>query len=325
MLLGPSGCGKTTILKLIGGLEKVDKGKIFFGNEDITNVPPNMRKVNTVFQNYALFPHLNVYENIAYGLRVKNFGAIEIEKRVDKIAETFDISKFLYKSIYEISGGEQQRVAVARAIINNPEVLLFDEPLSALDFKLRKHVLSELSDLQDELQTTFVYVTHDQFEALAVADNVAIINEKGELEQFGSPKEIYDHPTSIFVAKFIGHTNIISGELKTIDGEKKFFVDGVGDYFVHEDVLCGDCIIEGCISIRPEKIIIKHIEEEVDGCNFVQGKIVSIIYLGYATEYGIITPLGDMKSFAMLANDEIDYDDIVNVTWKPGDEVFLKK
>lgn len=216
-LLGPSGCGKTTLLRLIAGLEKADAGKIHLGDEDITDVPIHERPINIVFQNYALFPHLDVFDNIAYSLRLKKLPKIVIEQKVFKILEAFHLENHIYKSPSQLSGGQQQRVALARAIVNEPDVLLLDEPLAALDFKLRERMLIELIELQDKLKTTFVYVTHDQFEALTVADQMAIMNTKGEIEQIGTPKEIYEFPHSSFVAKFVGTTNILSGTLRHVD------------------------------------------------------------------------------------------------------------
>src|SRR5476651_575254 len=219
-LLGPSGCGKTTLLRLIAGLEKADAGKIFLGDEDITNVPIHERPINIVFQNYALFPHLDVFDNIAYSLRLKKLPKIVIEQKVFKILEAFHLENHIYKSPSQLSGGQQQRVALARAIVNEPDVLLLDEPLAALDFKLRERMLIELIELQDKLKTTFVYVKHDQFEALTVADQLAIMNTKGEIEQIGTPKEIYEFPHSSFVAKFVGTTNILSGILRRVDSSE---------------------------------------------------------------------------------------------------------
>ncbi|GAM26823.1 hypothetical protein SAMD00019534_099980 [Acytostelium subglobosum LB1] len=193
-LLGPSGCGKTTLLRLIAGLEKANAGKIFLGNEDITEDAIHERPINIVFQNYALFPHLDVFDNVAYSLRLNKLPKIVIEQKVFKILEAFHLENHIYKSPSQLSGGQQQRVALARAIVNEPDVLLLDEPLAALDFKLRERMLIELIELQDKLKTTFVYVTHDQFEALTVADQMAIMNHEGEIEQIGTPKEIYEFP-----------------------------------------------------------------------------------------------------------------------------------
>src|SRR5579871_1178844 len=218
-LLGPSGSGKTTLLRLIAGFEQPDQGAIFLGDQDITRMPINERRVNTVFQNYALFPHMNVFENVAYGLKIKKVAPDIIEHKVLKILKAVRLEKHIYKSIHQLSGGQQQRVALARAIVNEPDVLLLDEPLAALDLKLREKMLIELIELQDALKTTFVYVTHDQFEALTVADYMAIMNYDGEIEQVGTPKEIYEFPISSFVAQFVGTTNIIKGIIQVNDTE----------------------------------------------------------------------------------------------------------
>ena len=186
-LLGPSGCGKTTLLRLIAGLEKADFGKIFIGEDDITDLPIHKRPINIVFQNYALFPHLDVFDNVAYSLKLEKLPKKIIEQKVVKILEAFHLQTHIYKRVTELSGGQQQRVALARAIVNEPDVLLLDEPLAALDFKLREKMLIELIELQDKLKTTFLYVTHDQFEALTVADQMAIMNHRGEIEQIGTP------------------------------------------------------------------------------------------------------------------------------------------
>ena len=331
-LLGPSGSGKTTVLRLIAGLEFVDKGKIYLGKEDITFLPANERKINTVFQNYALFPHLNVYENIAYGLKIKNENEIEIRKKIEKIAESFDMSKYITKEIRELSGGQQQRVAVARAIINNPDVLLLDEPLSALDIKLREKMLRELSELQDKLKTTFIYITHDQFEALAVADYMAIMNGNGEIEQIGTPKEIYDFPKSRFVAEFIGNTNIINGILKKINNEFYFTIYKVGEYKINLLKKNYEDNYECSLSIRPERFIIKKKNNENSNFNenlennSIHGKITGMVFYGHTTEYTILTPLGNLRVLDSKKDENnFDYDDLVNLYWNPKNAVFLEK
>ena len=195
-LLGPSGCGKTTLLRLISGLEHVDSGKIFLGNKEITNTPVHKRPINMVFQNYALFPHLTVFDNIGYSLSIKKVSENIIKEKVLKLAKAFQLDPHLLKKPSMLSGGQQQRVAIARAIIEEPKVVLLDEPLAALDFKLREKLLIELINLQDSLKMTFIYVTHDQEEALTVADKMAIMNQKGEIEQIGTPQDIYEFPNS---------------------------------------------------------------------------------------------------------------------------------
>ncbi len=214
-LLGPSGCGKTTLLRLIAGLEKADAGQILLGNEEITHHPIHERPINIVFQNYALFPHLNVFDNVAYSLKLKKLPKLLIQQKVLRILEAFHLEDHIYKLTTQLSGGQQQRVALARAIVNEPAVLLLDEPLAALDFKLREKMLIELIELQDKLKTTFIYVTHDQFEALTVADQMAIMNHKGEIEQTGTPKEIYEFPLSSFVAKFVGTLTFLAENCAT--------------------------------------------------------------------------------------------------------------
>jgi spermidine/putrescine transport system ATP-binding protein len=331
-LLGPSGCGKTTLLRLIAGLEKADAGKIFLGDEDITNDPIHERPINIVFQNYALFPHLNVFDNIAYSLRLNKLPKIVIEQKVFKILEAFHLENHIYKSPSQLSGGQQQRVALARAIVNEPDVLLLDEPLAALDFKLRERMLIELIELQDKLKTTFVYVTHDQFEALTVADQMAIMNHRGEIEQIGTPKEIYEFPHSSFVAKFVGTTNIISGTLKHFDSpEPEIEIPDLGRFKLlpsHQK----PWMKEGCdllMSIRPEKIFISK-KEVKNFSNTVKGIVQSIVYHGRSTQYNILLK-NHLRLQVFEQNEEhfpqevIDYDNEVNLYWQKENVVILEK
>lgn len=211
-LLGPSGCGKTTTLRIIGGFLTPDSGSVKFEGKEINNLPPYKRNVNTVFQRYALFPHLNVYENIAFGLKIKKFSDREIQKRVLEMLELVNLQGFEKRSIDRLSGGQQQRVAIARALVNEPKVLLLDEPLGALDLKLRKEMQTELKRIQQRLEITFIYVTHDQEEALTMSDTVVVMN-KGDIQQVGSPVDIYNEPKNAFVADFIGESNILSGRM----------------------------------------------------------------------------------------------------------------
>lgn len=211
-LLGPSGCGKTTTLRIIGGFLTPDSGSVKFEGREINNLPPYKRNVNTVFQRYALFPHLNVFENIAFGLKVKKFPPKEIEKRVREMLELVNLNGFEKRSIDRLSGGQQQRVAIARALVNEPKVLLLDEPLGALDLKLRKEMQIELKRIQQRLEITFIYVTHDQEEALTMSDTVVVMNG-GNILQVGSPVDIYNEPKNAFVADFIGESNILNGRL----------------------------------------------------------------------------------------------------------------
>ncbi len=210
--LGPSGCGKTTTLRIIGGFEKPDSGDVFFEGKRINDLPPYQRKVNTVFQKYALFPHMNVYENIAFGLKIKKMDKVTISKKVDEMLELVNLKGFHKRSVDSLSGGQQQRVAIARALVNQPEVLLLDEPLGALDLKLRKEMQIELKNIHKQTGITFVYVTHDQEEALTMSDTIVVMNA-GSIQQIGTPQMIYNEPKNAFVADFIGESNIIKGKM----------------------------------------------------------------------------------------------------------------
>ncbi len=329
-LLGPSGCGKTTLLRLIAGFEKPDSGVIYLGNTNITDLPVNKRPINIVFQNYALFPHLNVFNNVAYSLVVQKVPKEEIEQRVIKILKAFHLENHIFKLPAQLSGGQQQRVALARAIINEPEVLLLDEPLAALDFKLREKMLVELIDLQDKLETTFIYVTHDQFEALTVADQMAIMNHEGELEQIGTPKEIYEFPVSSFVAKFVGTTNILSGTLNHIETSPEVEVPHIGTFKVYIPQK-KSWMGEGCsvtLSIRPEKIFISKKPVE-NFTNTLQGVVSQIVYHGRSTQYNVIVN-NQFKIQVFEQNEEhfaqedIDYDDEVYLYWQKENALLLE-
>lgn len=253
-LLGPSGCGKTTILKLIAGFEYPDSGEVIYQNKPIGNLPPNKRKVNTVFQDYALFPHLNVYDNIAFGLKLKKLSKTEIDQKVTEALKLVKLSGYEKRNINEMSGGQKQRVAIARAIVNEPEILLLDESLSALDLKLRTEMQYELRELQSRLGITFIFVTHDQEEALALSDFLFVLKD-GKIQQFGTPTDIYDEPVNRFVAEFIGESNIVEGRM-------------VRDYVVNiygQDFECVDMGIPENkkveVVIRPEDISLIKAEE----------------------------------------------------------------
>src|SRR5918997_1328378 len=216
-LLGPSGCGKTTTLRMIGGFEEPSKGSIYLGGTEVTGLPPYKRDVNTVFQSYALFPHLNVYENVAYGLKRRKIGSDDIKRRVDEMLELVDLPAFGSRRITQMSGGQQQRVALARALVNRPQVLLLDEPLGALDLKLRKQMQLELKRIQKEVGITFIYVTHDQEEAMTMSDRIAVMNG-GRFEQLGDPESLYERPETRFVAGFLGVSNLLPGHVEAADG-----------------------------------------------------------------------------------------------------------
>jgi len=330
-LLGPSGCGKTTLLRLIAGLETADTGKIYLGEDDITRKPINERPINIVFQNYALFPHLNVFENIAYSLRLKKIPKEVINQKVFKILEAFHLDAHIYKLPNQLSGGQQQRVALARAIIDEPDVLLLDEPLAALDFKLREKMLLELIEWQDELETTFIYVTHDQFEALTVADQMAIMNHQGEIEQIGTPKEIYEFPHSSFVARFVGTTNIWHGKLRELDTEPEIEIPELGRFKIFL-AKKKDWMKEGndiFMSIRPEKIFITKTEAK-NFSNQIKGIVHSIVYYGRSTQYNVILE-NNSKIQVFEQNEEhfphedIDYDNEVYLYWQKENAVLLEK
>lgn len=330
-LLGPSGSGKTTLLRSIAGFEVVDGGSIFLGEDEITNLPVNMRRINTVFQQYALFPHMNVYDNVAYGLSIRGVAIDIIEHRVVKILKAVHLEKQMYKPIKQLSGGQQQRVALARAIINEPEVLLLDEPLAALDLKLREKMLVELIDLHHSLRTTFIYVTHDQLEALTVADQMAIMNENGEIEQVGTPEEIYEFPVSSFVAEFVGKTNIFDGVFRIKGNQHGFDVPGLGSFevavpkmafWMHADT-------KARMSLRPEKIEISK-EELVGFANTLKGTVEAIIYHGRSTQYNV--RLANKFLLHVFEQNEehfpkerIDYNDVVYLYWQKENVVLLEK
>ena len=267
-LLGPSGCGKTTTLKIIAGFEESDEGNILFNGEDISQLPPYKRQLNTVFQKYALFPHMNVFDNVAFGLKIRKESKSKIETKVKEMLKLVSLEGFEKRNINSLSGGQQQRVAIARALINEPKVLLLDEPLGALDLKLRKEMQLELKRIQQRLGITFIFVTHDQEEALTMSDTIVVMN-KGKIQQMGSPEDIYNEPSNTFVAKFIGESNIIEGIM--LEDYKVKFCDKVFD-----------CVDKGFnknetidIVIRPEDI--KIVNEE-DG--MLKGTVNSIIFKG---------------------------------------------
>ncbi|MGE0206429.1 MAG: ABC transporter ATP-binding protein [Candidatus Babeliales bacterium] len=330
-LLGPSGCGKTTILRMVAGFEHPNSGKIFLGDEDITDIPANERHINTVFQNYALFPHLNVFDNVAFGLRIKGVAKDIIESKVIKILRAVHLDAHIYKSISQLSGGQKQRVAIARAIINEPEVLLLDEPLTALDPKLREALLIELIDLQTTLKTTFVYVTHDHFEALTVADQLAIMNENGEIEQIGTPEQIYEFPVSTFVAKFVGTTNLFQGRLRSEQGE--MFIDaaglGVMKVLAPEKKDWVQDGKEAFLSLRPEKILISKKQEE-GFANKLAGIVEAIVYHGRSTQYNIRLSNGQLvhvfeQNELHFTKETIDYHDSVMLYWQKENAVLLER
>ena len=311
-LLGPSGCGKTTTLRMVAGLEEPTSGQIKLGQEDVTNLPPYKRWVNTVFQSYALFPHLTIYENVAFGLRRQK--AKDIDNQVKAMLELVELTTQAQKKPQQLSGGQQQRVAVARALINEPDVLLLDEPLGALDLKLRRQMQLELKRIQTEVGITFVHVTHDQEEAMTMADTIAVMNE-GKIEQMGSPIQIYEHPKTAFVANFLGQTNLFEGTVAGIEGDE--LAVKVKDVVFHVPLTSTE-IRSGRIvfGVRPEKV--KIVDQGKTGLpkNQINGSIKLTAFVGVSTQYEVITNWGqEISAFEQ----NIDPSDL----GRPGQEVTL--
>ncbi|HEX2267024.1 MAG TPA: ABC transporter ATP-binding protein, partial [Actinomycetota bacterium] len=291
-LLGPSGCGKTTTLRLIAGFERPDKGRISIGGRDVTAVPPHRRNVNTVFQNYALFPHLTVEENVAYGLKQKNVPKHELQERLTQALATVRLTELRTRKPRELSGGQQQRVALARALVNEPTVLLLDEPLAALDQKLRKAMQQELKKLQERVGISFLYVTHDQEEALTLSDRLAVMSD-GRILQEGTPDQIYERPTSRFVADFIGQSNFFSGTVKRTD-EGHVVVDASGLILRCSPTPWSRPGTSVLVSIRPEKIrpASPNAMTADDRVNVVTGRLARRTYLGDLVRYQVELPGG---------------------------------
>lgn len=265
--LGPSGCGKTTTLRMIAGFEMPTSGEILLNGEDISQLPANKRPINTVFQRYALFPHMNIYDNIAFGLKLKKLPKEEIRKKVKRVLDMVDLEGFENRKISTLSGGQQQRIAIARALVNEPEILMLDEPLGALDLKMRQEMQLELKHMHDELGITFIYVTHDQEEALTMSDKIVVLSE-GRIQQIGTPEDIYNEPQNAFVADFIGESNIFKG---IMTGHMKVRFCG-GEFMGMDDVAEGTLVD---VVVRPEDVIITKPEDGV-----VEGEVVSVIFKG---------------------------------------------
>ncbi len=309
VLLGPSGCGKTTTLRIIAGLIKPTEGRLYVGGKDITDLPPEKRNITMVFQNFALFPHLNVFENIAYGLKMRKLPKDEIETRVKDAARLMRIDQLLDRKIDQLSGGQQQRVGVARAIAPHPDIILFDEPLSNLDAKLREEVRFELKEVHKQIGTTSVYVTHDQAEAMVMADRIAVMRA-GKIVQLGKPKEIYFRPKNLFVAGFIGIMSHLPVEVLESDGENLKVRLETGAVISSRGLLsAGE---KGFMIIRPESLEV--VSKESDDENIVKGLLVNSIFLGNEVEYRI--KVGNEEIRAKLKPHEDKY--------KPGEEVNLK-
>jgi iron(III) transport system ATP-binding protein len=314
-LLGPSGCGKTTLLRLIAGFYRPDRGKIYFDDKDVTRVPPHKRNTGMVFQNYALWPHMNVYDNIAYGLKIKRVEGMKytkaaIKKRVNAALDLVHLEGLGERHVHQLSGGQQQRVSLARALVVEPDVLLLDEPLSNLDAKLRTEMREEIIRIQRELSITTVYVTHDQHEALSISDRVAVMDH-GYVQQFGTPREIYQHPQTIFVADFIGQCTFIAGSINNLG---KYIQVQIPD----GQVIAGKTTIEEYpfeesesvkCAIRPEDL---HLERTDPRDNEIIGTINRTIYIGNALE--VYFSIGDISAQALLDPD---------LKFEPGEEIHL--
>ena len=309
-LLGPSGCGKTTTLRLIGGFTTPDEGDIIFMGENINELPPYKRNINTVFQRYALFPHLNVFENVAFPLREKKVPRDEIDQRVNEMLSMVALTGFEHRSVTSLSGGQQQRVAIARALISRPKVLLLDEPLAALDLKLRKDMQQELKKIQKAMGITFVFVTHDQEEALSMSDTVVVMSE-GRIQQIGTPIDIYNEPQNAFVADFIGESNILDGVM-------------LADYKVNFSGHTFDCVDAGFekrenvdVVIRPEDVDI--VSEEK---GMLKGVVTSVTFLG--VHYEIIVDIGGIK-WMIQTTDFVDVDEHIGLYIEPDAIHIMKK
>ena len=309
-LLGPSGCGKTTTLRIVGGFITPDSGDVYFGGKRVNDLPPYKRPVNTVFQKYALFPHLNVYENVAFGLRLKKTPESEVARRVGEMLELVDLKGFDRRSVNQLSGGQQQRIAIARALINNPKVLLLDEPLGALDLKLRKEMQIELKKIQQRMEITFIYVTHDQEEALTMSDKVVVMRD-GTIQQIGTPQDIYNEPVNAFVADFIGESNILPGIM-----HRDYLVEFAGNNF--ECVDSGFDPMESVdVVIRPEDIRLVPASDEV-----LNGVVENVQFKGVHYEI-IVRAYSDIWVIHSTKAPEVG--SVVGITLTPEDIHIMKK
>jgi len=329
-LLGPSGCGKTTLLRLTAGFEQPDSGRIYLNGQDITNLPPHKRKVNTIFQNYALFPHLSVWENIAFGLRVAKRPMREIKDEVARMLSLIQMTEQAQKKPAQLSGGQKQRVAIARALINKPQVLLLDEPLAALDLKLRQRMLIELDLIHDEVGITFLYVTHDQGEAMSLSDRIAVMH-LGKIEQIGAPAQLYEAPRNSFVAAFIGDTNFFEGRVagKASGDYSKLNIEGFPDVLCFNDkqINEGELVY---LSVRPEKFRVSRDKPEGNGLhNVVPGRVEDVVYLGTHTKYWVRVQdyrisVYQQHSRFLLDEKTIRWNDDVWVSWHADDGFMLE-
>jgi spermidine/putrescine transport system ATP-binding protein len=320
-MLGPSGCGKTTTLRMIGGFEEPTRGTVYLGGRDVTELPPYRRDVNTVFQSYALFPHLDVFENVAFGLKRKKVDKSEVKRRVLESLRLVDLPGFEHRKPTQLSGGQQQRVALARALVNEPKVLLLDEPLGALDLKLRKQMQLELKRIQTEVGITFIYVTHDQEEAMTMSDRLAVMRH-GRVEQIGPPEAVYESPATEFVAGFLGASNLLDGEVKEDrDGNSLILLTGGSTVIVPTDRIDGDVGDEVRVGVRPEKITLRQNEGEAPpGLNSVSGLLRMSTYIGVSHQFTIEGPGGTtLTVYAQnLGSTPMPHPgESVRLTWEP--------
>jgi spermidine/putrescine transport system ATP-binding protein len=307
-LLGPSGCGKTTTLRMIGGFEEPTEGRIFLGDQDVVGLPPYKRDVNTVFQSYALFPHMTIEDNVRFGLDRQGVAKAEASLRVREILELVGLTQFGKRKPKQLSGGQQQRVALARALVNHPRVLLLDEPLGALDLKLRKQMQLELKRIQHEVGITFVHVTHDQEEAMTMADSIAVMNQ-GRIEQLGPPHDLYEHPQTAFVAGFLGASNLLPG---VVEGPGAVRLDDGTVVQAPVDGRTGQV----AVGVRPEKITIG----SGGGANELRGEITETAYIGVATQVVVDTRMGTVHVFTQNIGSRGDVPaprTPVTLTWSP--------
>jgi spermidine/putrescine transport system ATP-binding protein len=320
-LLGPSGCGKTTTLRMIGGFEDPSLGTVYLGGRDVTDDPSYKRDVNTVFQSYALFPHLDVYENVAFGLRRKKVEKSEVQRRVRAALALVDLVGFETRKPPQMSGGQQQRVALARALVNQPKVLLLDEPLGALDLKLRKKMQLELKRIQQEVGITFIYVTHDQEEAMTMSDRLAVMR-LGQMEQLGQPEDVYENPATEFVAGFLGASNLLEGDVKESNGEfSTVQLVGGGTLQVPNARIPADAGAHLKVGVRPEKVAItRGAGGAPDGMNSVEATVSMATYIGVSHQYKVGTPDGHVLT-VYVQNLGIDaaprQGEQVTLSWKP--------
>ncbi len=330
-LLGPSGCGKTTMLRIAAGFERPDSGRVFLDGQDITDLPPHKRKVNTIFQSYALFPHMTVRDNIAFGRTIAKRPSEEIERDTAAMLKLIQMEDQAAKKPDQLSGGQRQRVAVARALVNKPDVLLLDEPLAALDLKLRQRMLIELDMIHDEVGLTFLYVTHDQGEAMSLSDRIAVMDQ-GRIEQIGTPAEIYESPRTSFVAAFIGDTNFLEGEVASVDGDYCLVrIAGFPDVTCFNDkgLKPGNLVY---LSVRPEKIQISRDRPLPDkgGTNALSARVEDVVYLGATTKYWVRAEghrIQVMRQHARFFLDEkpIRWRDDVWIWWSADDGFMLER